>query len=285
MTATEAIQKTLTVSGSPACKVLVGDCREIMPLITAGGFDCIFADPPFNQGEPYSAWKDTLPGQEYRQFTKEWLDGCVRLLSNKGNFWINCPDQIAARVVVHLEDTHGLTLRNWCVWHYRFGQWKDSGFIKSKVHALHFVKDKDRAIWNPDEVLVASDRASKYNDPRTQDTEKPGQRVPLDVWGITDAFDSDYPGDGPNWGRIQGQNKERNHQHSNQLPERYLERVIRSTSNPDSLFFTPFVGSGTELTVARALGRISMGVEIGESEAASAVERIERGAVRITGEN
>lgn len=272
--AADPIQKALHAPGEPSCKVLVGDCQDVMPLMRAGSFDCIFADPPFNIGEDYSEWKDKLPWQDYLVWTERWVNKCVTLLSPRGNLWINCPDAIAARIVVHLEDTHRMTLADWCIWHYRFGQWKASGFIRSKVHALHFVHDRKTAIWNPAEVMVDSDRASIYNDQRTQDTDNPGKRVPFDVWGI--------PSDGKYWGRVQGNNKERNPNHENQLPEKYLERVIRSTSNPDSVFFTPFVGSGTELVVARSLGRVSIGIEIGESEADSAMERITRGSVRIT---
>lgn len=268
------------MAGNPPCKVLVGDCREIMPLMPPQSFDLIVADPPFNIGEPYSEWRDSLSGRDYREFTNQWLDGCIRLLSPRGSFWVNCPNEIAARIVVYLEDC-GLVLADWCIWHYRFGQWKDSGFIKSKTHALHFVRDRKCSIWNPDEVLVPSDRASKYGDSRTDGTSNPGRRVPLDVWGVDTAFDPDYPGDGSYWGRVQGNSRERQPLHSNQLPEKYLERVIRSTSNVDSAVFTPFVGSGTELTVARALGRSCVGIEIGESEADSAVGRILRGAVRL----
>lgn len=275
--------KTLKLTGTPPCKLHVGDCREVLPYLPEGAFDLIMADPPFNQGEAYSVWKDTLPGREFRKFTNEWLDLTVPRLSARGNLWVNVPNEMAARIVVHLEDTHGLMLADWCIWHYRFGQWKDSGFIKSKSHALHFVRSKD-FIWNPSAVLVASDRASKYNDSRTQDTDNPGKRVPLDVWGVTDAFDPDYPGDGPYFGRVQGNNAERNGNHPNQLPEKYIERVVRSCSNPDSLVLTPFAGSGTELVVARALGRVSVGIEIGEAEAESAFARIKRGAVRVKGE-
>ena len=276
------MSQTLKVPGTPACKIIVGDCRETMKAMRPNSFDLIFADPPFNQGEPYSTWKDTLPGREYRKFTEEWLDAAVPLLSGRGNFWVNCPDELAARVVIRMEDVHGLTLRDWCIWHYRFGQCKDSGFIKSKAHALHFVRDAKNYIWNPDAVLVESDRASKYNDPRTQESSRPGKRVPLDVWGVGDTFDPAYPGDGAFWGRVQGNNQERNPGHPNQLPERYIERVVRSSSNADSVVFTPFAGSGTELVVARALGRVSLGCEIGEKEANSAFERIKRGSVRVT---
>src|SRR5262249_13020816 len=139
-----------------------------------------------------------------------------------------------------------------------------------KVHALYFAKDKNNRIWNPDAILEPSDRAAIYGDPRTFAKEElAGVRVPLDVW---------Y---GLNWGRVQGNNKERREKHQNQLPEVYLERVIRACSNEGDSVLDPFLGSGTTCTVARALNRRSIGIEYNPHNAESAFERIKNGAIRI----
>jgi site-specific DNA-methyltransferase (adenine-specific) len=256
---------------APSTDVYVGDCRRVLTALPAGSVDLVFADPPFNQGEPYGTWNDNLPWPDFLRFTCEWLDGCVRVLAPHGTVWVNVPDHIAAEIVVHLKG-RGLEMVNWCVWHYRFGVWRDTNFIVSKVHALYFCKDQANRRWNPGAVLVPSDRATKYNDRRTQATENPGLRVPLDVWGGMGE---------ENWGRVQGNNRERREGHPNQLPERYLERVIRSTSNLGDLVLDPFLGSGTTCTVARALGRRSIGIEINPAFATNACERIRQGAVRV----
>src|SRR5262249_34279807 len=135
---------------------------------------------------------------------------------------------------------------------------------------LYFARDRENRIWNPKAVLEPSDRAAVYDDPRTRKTKQPGRRVPLDVW---------Y---GPLWGRIQGNNKERRKNHQNQIPEGYLERVIRACSNEEDLVLDPFLGSGTTCTVARALGRRSLGIEYSKRNALSAFERIQAGSVRLT---
>ena len=94
-------------------------------------------------------------------------------------------------------------------------------------------------------------------------------RVPMDVW---------Y---GRYWGRIQGNNKERRPRHHNQIPEVYLERIVRACSNEGDLVLDPFLGSGTTGTVARAYGRRSIGIEYSAENAASAWNRItEIGMVR-----
>jgi len=144
---------------APATSVYVGDCRDVMAALPAESVDLIFADPPFNWNVRYAAWDDSLPREDYLQFTRQWLDGCIRLLAPHGSLWVNIPDDTAAEIVMHLKG-RGLEMVNWCVWHFRFGQCRKTNFIVSKVHALYFVKDRKRRTWNPDAVLELSDRAA-----------------------------------------------------------------------------------------------------------------------------
>lgn len=260
---------------NPDTRVYVGDCRELLrsvPECAAGKVDLIFADPPFNWQVNYDQWHDGLPRDEYLRFTQNWLDGCISALKPNGSLWVNIPDDTAAEIVVHLK-SRGLHMINWCIWHFRFGQNRMGSFIMSKVHALYFAKDRDNRIWNPDEILEPSDRATTYFDPRTHDkaegTGPSGMRVPMDVW---------Y---GKFWGRVQGNNKERRENHRNQLPEVYLERVIRACSNKGDLVLDPFLGSGTTSTVARGLERRSIGLEYSPDNAKSAFERIKHGPLRL----
>jgi len=258
---------------SPDTRIYVGDCREVLPRIPecdARSVDLIFADPPFNWKRTYDKWDDDLPDAEYLDFTYAWLDLCAGSLTDRGSMWVNIPDTWAAEIVVHLKQRR-LHMVNWCIWHYRFGQNTQGRFINSKVHALYFCKDTRDRIWNVEGILEPSDRATTYFDPRTQNKKKGtnGMRVPMDVW---------Y---GKYWGRIQGNNAERRANHDNQIPEVYLERVIRACSNPDSVVLDPFLGSGTTCLIARELGRTAIGVEYSDANAASAFERIKAGPIRV----
>ncbi|RMH27919.1 MAG: site-specific DNA-methyltransferase [Planctomycetota bacterium] len=285
-----------TIRNTPAgtkSVVHVGDCREILaalPEVKRQQLDLVFADPPFNWARDYDrhrsgdAWDDKklrddeycdrrdadLPLGQSRSFTFQWIDLCISGLKDTGSLWINIPDDWAAEIVVHCK-ARGLSMVNWCVWHFRFGQNTTSRFINSKVHALYFCKDPRKRTWNPDPILETSDRRAIYGDPRTeskQDGMPPGLRVPMDVW---------Y---GPYWGRVQGNNKERRNKHDNQLPEVYLHRVIAATSNPGDLVLDPFLGSGTTGVIAHHLGRNFIGTEFSKANATTACERIERGPVR-----
>lgn len=244
----------------------LGDCRQTIPKAAQPeSVDLIFADPPFNWARNYEEWDDKRPDDEYLQFTYDWLNLCITALKPAGSFWVNIPDDWAAEIVVHLK-ARGLSMINWCIWHYRFGQNNKTRFINSKVHALYFAKQPaEKRTFNKEQILELSDRRAIYADPRTEnkkDGMPAGLRLPMDVW---------Y---GQYWGRIQGNNKERRHNHDNQLPETYLERVVRACSNKGDTVMDPFTGSGTTGTVARWLGRNYIGCELSPNTAKSAWERI-----------
>jgi len=267
------ITLTHPASGAEA-RVYIGDCRDVLPRIpevAKGKVDLVFADPPFNWNRAYDEWDDRMKDSEYLEFTYRWLDLCVDALRPGGAMWVNIPDDWAAEIVVHLKQRR-MGMVNWCVWHYRFGQNTTARFINSKVHALYFVKPGTvNHTWNPGAVLEQSDRRAVYFDPRTEsknDGMPAGMRVPMDVW---------Y---GKFWGRVQGNSKERRGYHDNQLPEMYLARVVRATSNEGDLVLDPFLGSGTTGVVAHALGRRFIGVEYSEKNAKSACARIAEGPIR-----
>ena len=284
-------------------RIFIGDCREVLaslPEVKESKLDLVFADPPFNWNRAYDKWDDKLAEDEYLTFTYDWLDACVKGLRPGGALWVNIPDDWAAEIVCYMKrrmdrkPPANMVLQNWCVWHYRFGQNAVERFINSKVHALYFIKQGKDArrgptkdpeetrrglasragghTWNPIEVAEMSDRAAIYGDKRTlskKDGMPPGRRVPMDVW---------Y---GQYWGRVQGNNTERRHYHDNQLPEVYLERVVRACSNEKDLVLDPFLGSGTTGVMAHALGRNFIGTEFSAENAGHAVERIIAGPVRL----
>ena len=263
--------RVLAEGGMGEVQVWVGDCRVVVPqMVAEGSVDLVFADPPFNIGRKYEKWNDRMEADAYESFTQQWMAEMLEALRPGGAMWVNAPDEHVSMFDQNARG-FGFDRVNWCVWHYRFGQHTHTKFINSHSHVLYFVKPGGIRTWNGGEILEASDRASKYGDERTLNKVEgePGRRVPLDVWA------------GPGWGRVQGNNKERVEGQDNQLPEIYLERVIRSTSRVGDLVLDPFLGGGTTAVVGRQLGRRVVGVEIGEDAAKRAAERVVRGSIRV----
>lgn len=243
--------------------LIASDVMDTLKMYRADAPRLIFLDPPFNIGEQYDSIVDCKPKAWYLEWLLHVLDRASEVLADDGSLWVHLPDQWVAQAKVHLDQS--MNLENWIIWHYRFGQCRPTRFINSKCHGLWYSKGNPHV--NTEAGLVASDRESLYADWRTPT----GLRMDLDVWGF-ERF----------WGRVQGNNQERRPLHPNQLPEKYLERIIRLTTNKGDLILDPFVGSGTSVVVAKALGRQFIGGDVSEQYIRSTRERLEKGAVRVS---
>lgn len=252
------------------CEIHQGDCLQVIAenhTVWRKAFDFVFADPPFNIGQEYDEHNDKMSEGEFEEFILASLGFACDLLRESGIFVVHVPDEMVHLALLGMP-VNGFDRVDWIIWHYRFGECQDTKFIRSKNHALVFRKYGDAPhTFNAHDILVESDRATKYNDSRTLLTANPGKRVPLDVW-------DEFP-------RVTGNSKERVPNHPNQLPELYLARLIRAYSNPGDYVFDPFGGTGTTAVVARALGRHVVTTELSLGYCADIAERIEKGAVRL----
>jgi DNA modification methylase len=249
--------------------VFNADCRDVLrDEGYAGSCDFAFLDPPFNIGQEYDVHRDTMPQLEYEDFFRSAVTLSARAVRIGGILCLHVPDSL---VDLALETMKlGAWQRiDWVIWHYRFGVCMDVKFIPSKCHCLIYRNSSQNIhTWNPGDIQVPSDRATIYNDDRTPT----GFRVPLDVWC------RDYDGDF--WGRVQGNSAEKVPGHPNQLPELYLDRLIKAYTNAEDLVLDPFAGTGTTATVANALGRRFITIEKSKAYVDDIIKRIQRGMVR-----
>ena len=236
-------------------QVLCGDCVEILRTAKGPFADVVFADPPFNIGYKYDKYHDEKASDKYLAWTQDWVRACVGVLKPHGSFYIAIGDEYAAQIKLIMEDELGLTLRNWIIWHYTFGQQTRNKFARSHTHILYFVKNAKSFTFNDGLVRVISDRQKKYSDKRAN----PAGKMPDDVW-------NEYP-------RICGTFRERTG-FPCQMPESLLARIIRISSNEGDWVLDPFCGSGTTAVVAHKLNRGFTTIDISEEYVEAAKERI-----------
>jgi adenine-specific DNA-methyltransferase len=74
-------------------------------------------------------------------------------------------------------------------------------------------------------------------------------------------------------GHIKSQSKE-NVEYPTQKPERLLERIVQATTNPGSIVFDCFMGSGTTQAVAMKLGRRFIGADINLGAIQTTIRRL-----------
>ncbi len=236
----------------------MGDCIKV--LSKAKPFaDLIFADPPFNIGYKYDKYYDKVKSKNYIAWTKDWMNLCKKVLRPHGSFYIAIGDDYAANVKLIAEEL-GLTMRNWIIWHYTFGQQTKNKFARAHTHIFYFVNNKKRFAFNSQHPLIrtASDRQMVYNDRRAN----PNGKLPNDVW-------DEFP-------RVCGTFNQRQGWHPCQMPESLLARIIRVSSNKGNWILDPFSGSGTTCVAAAKLKRKYTGIEISSDYAQESRKRIEK---------
>jgi DNA modification methylase len=263
--------------------IIQADCVELLTQLTSdnnneGFADLIFADPPFNIGYDYDKYDDKLDHDKYVDWTKKWMTACRDALLPHGSFWIAIGDDYAAEVRVTARQL-GLTMRNWIIWYYTFGQQTKKKFARSHTHIFYFVKDAKNFIFNDAPIRVPSARQLIYKDKRA-DTRG---RVPDDTWilrpqDIEGEEEGGFTPDQDTWhiSRVCGTFKERAGFHGCQMPEKLLERIILTATNEGHLVVDPFSGSGTTVTVAAQLGRKFLGIDLSENYVELGLKRVER---------
>lgn len=225
-------------------KVYLGDCIKIMEKMPNSSVDLVFADPPFNIDLKYDNYKDKLTYNEYYNWSKKWILETFRLLKKTGSIYVAIGDEFAAEINIILKET-GFNFRNWIIWYYTFGQSQRKKFNRAHTHILYFTKDKNKFIFNDENIRVPSARQLKYNDKRAN----PYGKIPDDVWNIS---------------RICGTFNERIKGHPCQMPESLLDRIIRASSLEGDLVLDPFGGTGTTALVADKLKRKYITMDISE---------------------
>ncbi len=237
-------------------QIVCGDCIELLKKINEPFADLVFADPPFNIGYTYDRYKDDLESKHYIDWTRTWMAECIRIMKPNGSFYIAIGDDYAADVRLIGREL-GLTLRNWIIWHYTFGQQTKMKFARAHTHIFYFVKNAKQFTFNDWAVRVPSDRQLLYNDKRAN----PLGKLPNDVW--------------TEYSRVCGTFGERQGWHPCQMPELLLARIIDVSSNPGDLVFDPFNGSGTTTAVAHLMGRNYFGIDISEQYVENSRKRID----------
>ena len=231
-------------------------------------FDFVFGDPPFNIGHDYTGFEDAMAPRAYEQFTLQWIDSAWAHVATGGVLVLHGSVKMRPlywRALVKLDlDKH---YENEVVWHYRFGQHRDTDWIDMHCPWIILRKPGDRKWW-ADDVLVESDRKSKYGDSRITKSSRSGMRVPGTVWS------------GACMGRVQGNSKERWPGHPNQLPQRIIARAIKAYTRPGGSVLDLFSGSATVSVVAKALERSSIAFEMSLQSVESGRKRLDQGFVR-----
>lgn len=226
-----------------------GDAIEVLSSeIADKSIDLVFIDPPYNIGKKFNGKKYKQKDDEYLEWCYKWITLCLNKLKDTGSMYIMTSTQFMPFFDIYLRDKVEILSR--IMWYY------DSSGVQAKKYygsmyepILFCVKDKKKYTFNAKDILVEAKTGAKRklidyrkNPPQPYNTEK----VPGNVW--------EYP-------RVRYRMDEYEN-HPTQKPIKFLERIIKASSNEGDLILDPFSGTFTTSYVAKTLNRKSIGIEL-----------------------
>ncbi|MEZ5552880.1 MAG: site-specific DNA-methyltransferase [Pseudomonadales bacterium] len=266
-------------------KIFWGDNLQVMSHLLKQfrcQVDLIYIDPPFDSKANYKKkiqikdhvsegyfssfeekqYGDIWTNDEYLQFMFERLILMRELLSDSGSIYLHCDWNKSHHLRCLLDEIFGSgNFRNELYWYY-YNKMPDSRkgmFPRATDTILWYAKDKSKAIFNPltekrpepVKQLVRKKVGGKMVNARDADGNvmyrMSDTRVIDNVWRLS---------------MLQPADKTENLSYPTQKPEHLVERILLASSNPNSLIFDCFMGSGTTQSVAMKHGRRFIGADI-----------------------
>ena len=245
-------------------RVIFGDTLEVMPNLPRSFADLMVADPPYNLDKDFGGQKFAKrPEEEYRAYTESWLEKALPLLKPDASVYVCC-DWRSSMVVGPVLAQH-LHVRNRITWQREKGRGASKNW-KNGMEDIWFATNSSRYIFNLDAVKIRRKVVAPYRvggKPKDWEQTKEGNfrdTCPSNFWDDISV---------PYWSMAE------NTEHPTQKPEKLLAKLILASSDPGSMVFDPFLGSGTTAVTAKKLGRRFCGVEISAQYCALAQKRLE----------
>ncbi|MCA1954865.1 MAG: site-specific DNA-methyltransferase, partial [Anaerolinea sp.] len=215
--------------------VYQGDALQILRQYPDCSVDLVFADPPYNLDKQYSTYDDELNWSEYIEWCNAWLKEYVRILKPSGSLYVlNLP-----RWSMYHADflNQYLYFQNWIVWDALSeprGQLMPAHYslLFYTKHPTDFTFNGGQADLKWIEERNYCLRASCIRHRKQQGDDD--KELLTDIWSdihrLKHRRDRDY--------------------HPCQLPDKLLERIILTSSNPGDVVLDALAGTGTTAVVS-----------------------------------
>lgn len=241
-----------------------GDAEYALKRLEPGGFDLLFADPPYNLTKQFGSQKFKSTGDEaYGAWLDSWLRLCVPLLKPTAGIYI-CGDWRSSSAIQGIGSTY-FKLQNRITWEREKGRGAKRNW-KNAAEDIWFFTVSDDFTFNLDAVKQRRRVIAPYREngkPKDWDESTAGNyrdTHPSNIW--TDMTV-------PFWSMPE------NTDHPTQKPEKLLAKIILASTDPGDLILDPFAGSGTTAVVAKKLGRDFVAIEADEEYCLLAAKRLE----------
>lgn len=226
------------------------DCMDVLPTLSPGSVDTVFADPPFNLRKHYGTKSpDDRPDSDYLEWCRAWLDECVRLLKPGGSLFLYNLPKWNMPLGAYLT-ARGLDFRHWIAIEHKSSLPIAGRLYPAHYSLLYFSKGKParfQRVRTPIETCRhCGGEIRDYG----------GHRKAMNPNGVTlkDIW-TDIP-------PVRHRKFKPEKRSANALSTKLLERVIEISTVPGDTVLDPFGGSGTTYSVCEHRHRHWIGIEI-----------------------
>jgi len=263
-------------------KIIIGDCIEVMKTLPEGCIDLLCTSPPYGVNVKYDVYDDTIPMDEYWDFTTKWLTEAYRVLKDDGRVAINVP------IETNVQERGGRILFNAEFWmKMKEVGFKFFGMIDLNEDSPHRVRQTAWGSWmsasspylyNPKEcVILAYKKNSKkltkgesqWLGEQIQVTSEDGKVKNKMIYKDEDkkefmnlVF--------ARWYYFSDTKSLTKATFSLDIPS----KAIKILTYKNDIVFDPFMGSGTSAVAAETLGRRWLGVELSPNYCDIATKRV-----------
>jgi site-specific DNA-methyltransferase (adenine-specific) len=235
-------------------RTIFGDCFAAFDRLPPQMVDVLILDPPYNLSKKLG--NKTFPRVPVNQYT-EWLRTLLRaitpLLKSTATVYI-CGDWLSS-VSIFTAASEFFEVRNRITWEREKGRGALTNWKKASED-VWFCTVSNNYTFNVDAVKLRRRVIAPYR----QADGSPKDWLETDTGNFRDTHPSNLWTDVtvPFWSMPE------NTDHPTQKSEKFIAKLILASSNPNSMVFDPFVGSGTSSVVAKKLGRRFCGIELDE---------------------
>jgi site-specific DNA-methyltransferase (adenine-specific) len=219
---------------------------ERMARVASGSVQAVITSPPYWHLKDYGHPRQLGHGESYERYLarldRVWAE-CRRALAPSGTMWV-VVDKLWHRGEVVPIPFHvamrcrrlGLRLQDLVVWNKptSIAGMTERNLVNKHETVVFLSKGRDFKL-----------RAARAEPARPPDVDRRTGRL-TDVWRIP----------------VKAGNLRRTPDHQAPYPEEIIRRLVEVSTDPGDLVLDPFLGSGTTMRVARALGRRCVGYEV-----------------------
>ena len=243
-------------------KVFLRDIMTLLKELPDKSVDMVYGDPDYNVGIKYGDKSYTKNFDEYIEWYIELAKESLRVLKDTGNmFFINYPKQNAYLRVKYLDGVCCEVLDYAWVYNTNVGH-SPNRFTTAHRSILHCRK---------------TNRNNFYKNNVAVPYENPTDRRILK--NLANGSKGRMPYDWLYFNLVKNVSKEKTF-HACQIPQKLSEVLIKSCTMPNDVVLILFGGSGSEIEVAKYLGRRFISSEIDKKYYDVIMDRLKHGMIR-----